>query len=55
MKFEIKLLVYMFILGLSLAAYAHNNFATKFTINNMMQDIREIRSMVSDIHKAYDK
>lgn len=43
MKNEIKYAVYLIVLGASLVAYAHSNFATKDDVKEMKQDIRDIR------------
>jgi bacteriorhodopsin len=43
MKNEIKYALYLIALGFSLVAYAHLNFATKDSVSEMKQDIREIR------------
>jgi bacteriorhodopsin len=43
MKDEIKYALYLIGLGIFLVAYAHANFATKDSVTEMRQDVREIR------------
>ncbi len=50
MKNEIKWVIYLIALGMSLVAYAHSTFATKSIIELIYDKLKVIDARVYDIH-----